>query len=164
VGKVFIGADHAGLPLKKALVEQLKKEFDLEDLGTYSEDSVHYPDFAKKVAERVANEKARGILVCGSGIGMSIAANKVPGIRAAMAWDVTSARLSRQHNDSNIVCMGARLIGPEVALEAARTWLTTEFQGGRHQVRIDLIGDMERTGISDGGGLPPFPPSEKKRS
>ncbi len=145
--KVFIGSDHAGLPLKAVLVPQLKEAFpslDFHDLGTHDGSSCDYPDFAQKVAESVVKEEARGILVCGSGIGMSIAANKVHGIRAAMAWDATSARLSRQHNDSNIVCMGARLLGVEVALEAAKTWLKTEFEGGRHQRRVDLIHKLEK--------------------
>ena len=144
--KVFIGSDHAGFSLKESLLKALREALpalDFVDRGTHSEDSVNYPDFARDVAESVVREKARGLLVCGSGIGMSIAANKVKGVRAALVWDATSARLSRQHNDSNIVCFGARLTGIEVALEAAKVWLSTEFAGGRHAMRLDLIRQME---------------------
>ena len=144
--KIFLGCDHAGFSMKKALLHQLSKEFpDLkfDDVGTHSEESADYPKFAGDVAGKVT-AGGRGILVCGTGIGMSIAANKVKGIRAVVAWDVTSARLSRQHNDTNVLCLGARLVGPEVALETARVWLSTEFQGGRHAKRVDMIHDLEK--------------------
>ena len=149
VSKLFAGSDHAGLSLKKELLAQLGVEFPslhIEDCGTHAEESTDYPQFARIVAQNVVKHAARGILICGSGIGMCIAANKVSGIRAAMAWDVTSARLSRRHNDSNILCLGARLVGQEVALEVLRTWLVTSFEGGRHQNRIDLISKMEKEG------------------
>lgn len=144
--KIFVGCDHAGLSLKRVLLEQLTKEFpnlSFNDVGCESDKSVDYPEFAKAVAKQVSRGEGRGILVCGSGIGMSIAANKVSGVRAANVWDATSARLSRQHNDSNILCMGARLTGAEVALEAARVWLATAYLGGRHDRRLELIHKME---------------------
>lgn len=144
--KVFVGCDHAGFALKVPLLEGLKKDLPhlvFEDLGCVSETSVDYPDYAKLVADQVGAGKGRGILICGSGLGMCISANKVKGVRAVSGWDATSARLSRQHNDANVLCLGARLTGPEVALETARVWLTTEFQGGRHERRIDLIKKLE---------------------
>lgn len=144
---IFIASDHAGFPLKKTLLEYLAKEMPslrYEDLGPFDEMSVDYPDFAKSVAERVGNGKGRGILVCGSGIGMSIAANKIVGVRAAVVWDATSSRLSRQHNDANVLCLGARLTGPEVAMEIAKVWLSTAFQGGRHEKRILRIREIEK--------------------
>ena len=140
--KIYLGSDHAGFKAKSQLVEKLKKEFpdlEFEDLGNHSEESADYPVFAKMVAKKVAEQKARGILMCGSGIGMSIAANKVAGVRAFVSWDVTSARLSRQHNDTNVLCMGARLLGAEVLMDIARTWLVTDFAGGRHAGRVNQI-------------------------
>src|SRR5687767_8434655 len=110
--KIFVGSDHAGISLKKPLLEGLRKalpQLQFEDLGCHSEESVDYPDFAEQVGRKVAETKGRGILVCGSGLGMCIAANKVNGVRAASAWDATSARLARQHNDANVICLGARL-------------------------------------------------------
>lgn len=148
---IFFGSDHAGYGLKKVLLAQLSSQFPdrtFEDCGTQDSTSVDYPVFAKTVAEKVVAQGGRGILVCGSGIGMSIAANKIAGIRAAVAWDVTSARLSRQHNDSNVLCLGERLLGLEVAWEIARVWLTTEFLQGRHVRRIELIREMEAKGNS----------------
>lgn len=145
--KIFIGSDHAGFELKTVLLAELKKkcpEYQFEDLGCEDLSSVHYPDYAKKVAEAVSKEGARGILVCGSGIGVAIAANKVKGIRAATVWDVTSARLSKEHNNANIICWGARLIGPEVVFEATKVWLGTKFLGGRHEERVALITKMEQ--------------------
>ena len=142
-GKLFLGADHAGFALKRELMARFAGEFpilELVDLGTHSTESVHYPEYAKRVADQVVAQAARGVLICGTGIGVAIAANKVAGIRAATVWDATSARLSRQHNDANILCLGARVLGPETAFEAARVWLTTGFEGGgRHQIRIDQI-------------------------
>jgi len=143
---IFIGADHAGVGLKKTLLEKLVPEFPqfkFEDLGPQTEESVDYPDFAEKVGRGVAENNARGILVCGSGIGMAISANKIKGVRAASVWDATSARLCREHNAANVICLGARLTGVEVALESCRVWLKTEFQGGRHQKRIDRISQLE---------------------
>jgi len=145
---IYVGSDHAGYSLKKILLESFKKDlpqFRFEDCGTHNESSCDYPDFAKKVAENVVQKQTRGILICGTGIGMSIAANKIDGVRAAEIWDATSARLSREHNNANVACIGARLVGPETALEACRTWLKTEFLGGRHQGRIDKISALERS-------------------
>ncbi len=144
--KIFVGSDHAGFGLKMALLEELKKscpDLQFEDLGCHDTTSVHYPDYAKKVGEAVAKNNARGILVCGSGIGVAIAANKVNGVRAATVWDTTSARLSKEHNNANVICWGARLIGPEVVFEASKVWLKTKFLEGRHAERVELIRKME---------------------
>jgi len=144
--KFFLGADHAGVGLKAFLLEKLRAEFpamQFEDLGPNSEASVDYPDYAEKVGREVAKGGARGILICGSGLGMCISANKINGVRAVSGWDATSARLSRQHNNANVLCLGARLTGQEVALETCRVWIKTEFEGGRHQKRIDRITQLE---------------------
>lgn len=144
--KVLIASDHAGFKAK----EEIKKTLEsmgvpYEDLGTGSEASVDYPDYAEKVAHEVASGSAdRGILVCGSGIGMSIAANKVPGIRAALAWSEETARLSREHNDANIVAVGARTTPPETIDAIVRTFLTTDFSDGRHSRRIEKIARIEQ--------------------
>ena len=139
--KVAIGSDHAGYRLKQELKAWLQAEgYEVVDHGTESEDSVDYPDYALAVARSVAKrEVERGLLICGTGIGMSIVANKVRGARAALVSEMLSARLSREHNDANIVCLGARIIGPDQARECLRTFLTTDYQGGRHQRRLDKI-------------------------
>ncbi len=139
--KIAIGSDHGGLEYKNAIIKYLQeKGYETIDVGTYTKESCDYPLYAHKVAKLVANKETdKGILICGSGIGMSIAANKTKGIRAALCSETTSARLSREHNNSNILCMGERLIGETMALEIVETWLNTEFSGGRHQHRIDLI-------------------------
>ena len=139
--KIAIGADHGGYSLKEILIEDLKSNgYDLKDLGTYSTDSVDYPDFSQKVCNQVTQGQADlGILICGTGIGMSIAANKHQGIRAALCGDVYSAKLTRQHNNSNVLCLGARVIGDELAKMIVHTWLDAEFEGGRHQGRIDKL-------------------------
>lgn len=144
--RIAVGADHAGFPLKEALVNFLMENgWDVEDFGTFSTDSVDYPDFALKVAEAVAKgDVDRGLLVCGTGLGMSIVANKVPGVRAALALDVTSARLARQHNDANVLTMGARLIAPPLAEEVLLTFLQTGFEGGRHTRRLEKIQEVEK--------------------
>jgi ribose 5-phosphate isomerase B len=144
--KIFLGCDHAGFGLKNQILTFLKGQFasiQWEDCGSFSEASVDYPTFAKEVAGKVLTQGGAGILICGTGIGMSIAANKLKGIRAAEVWDATSARLSREHNNANILCFGARLVGYEVACDLTRTWLLTPFQGGRHQGRLDLIHQLE---------------------
>ena len=139
--KVAIGCDHGGFDLKeivKSVLNDLGHEID--DQGCDSPESVDYPNFAHAVSLLVKEGKCdRGILVCGTGIGMSMAANRIPGIRAALCNEVFSARMSREHNDANILCIGARVIGPGLAAEVVRTWMTTEFAGGRHQHRIDLF-------------------------
>jgi ribose 5-phosphate isomerase B len=142
---VALGADHAGFELKDALKRVLDElGVTYQDLGTSSSDSVDYPDFAEAVARGVAERRFdRGILVCGSGIGMSIAANKVTGIRAAVVSEVEAARLSRRHNDANVVALGSRLTPADRAADIIRAFLTTEFDGGRHQRRVDKIAQIE---------------------
>lgn len=136
---VAIAADHGGFALK----DQLKAAFpnvNWLDLGTNSGDSVDYPDFAKKLAEAIKEGKAaRGVLICGSGIGISIAANRYAHIRCALVHDVTGARLCRQHNDANVLALGARVIGQEVARDCVDVFLSAEFEGGRHQQRVDKL-------------------------
>lgn len=143
--KVAIASDHGGMNIReeiKTLMEELG--IDYEDFGCECATSVDYPDYAIPVAERVAaGEFDRGILICGTGIGMSIAANKVKGIRCALVHDVYSAKLTRQHNDTNIIAMGERVIGPGLAREIAQAWLTTDFEAGRHATRIGKIADYE---------------------
>lgn len=135
---IAIGSDHAGLPLKRALLAALEGGgHTVLDAGTHDEASCDYPDFARDVAAKVASGEARfGVLVCGSGIGMAIAANRHPAIRAAVLHNATEARLTRAHNDANVACFGARLIGPEVALDALRSFLDTAYEGGRHARRL----------------------------
>jgi ribose 5-phosphate isomerase B len=139
--KVAVGADHAGILPKKELVEFLQsKNHEVEDLGPFTEDSVDYPDFAFAVAERVAKGQAdRGILICGSGIGMSMAANKVNGVRAALCLTAESAALSRQHNNANVLALAGRQIEIPDLLKIAGVFLATEFDGGRHAKRVDKI-------------------------
>lgn len=143
--KIYIGCDHAALEMKAALIEYIKTlGFEPVDEGTYTPDSVNYPEYAKKVALAVKDDKdSLGVLICGTGIGMSLAANKVKGIRAAAVSEVYSAKLTRQHNNSNIVCIGARVIGIETAKMIVEAFLTTEFEGGRHQTRVDMITAIE---------------------
>ncbi|HEX3970821.1 MAG TPA: ribose 5-phosphate isomerase B [Stellaceae bacterium] len=135
---VAVAADHGGYELKAALLPELKAlGFEVLDLGTNSADSVDYPNFANAVAEVMANGRAqRGMLICGTGIGISIAANRHRHIRCAVAHDVTTATLARQHNDANVLALGARVIGLEVAKACVRTFFTTEFEGGRHARRV----------------------------
>jgi len=144
--RIAIASDHGGFKLKEIVKEYLSREqISLEDFGTFNEESVDYPDYALKVAEAVAaGSFDRGILICGTGIGIGIAANKVPGIRAALCHDVFSARASREHNDANILTMGERVIGPGLALEIVKAWLGGEFAGGRHARRVDKIREIER--------------------
>lgn len=157
--RVAIASDHGGWQLKQHIVEYLREAgVACTDLGTYSEEAVDYPDFALLVAEGVRRgDYDRGILCCGTGIGVCIAANKVPGIRAALCHDTYSARMSREHNDANILTMGQRVIGPGVAREIVKVWLATEFTGGRHACRIDKIRQIEakyiRVEARGGGGL-----------
>lgn len=144
--RIAVGSDHAGWPLKEPLVAFLIEQgWDVEDFGTFSGDSVDYPDYAVKVAEAVAHgDVERGLLLCGSGQGMCMTANKVGGVRAALAHDVVSARLSREHNDANVLTMGARFVAEPLAEEILKTFLATPFQGGRHTVRIEKIQTIER--------------------
>lgn len=139
---VVIGSDHGGYELKEALVPFLKEEgFDVLDVGTHDLASVDYPDFAKKVTEVVLEESILGILICGTGIGISIAANKVKGIRAALCSEEFSARMSRRHNNANILCLGGRTTGVELAKSIVKAYLEEDFEGGRHQRRVELIED-----------------------
>lgn len=139
--KIAIGADHGGFELKEKIVGYLKaNNIEFKDFGTFSNDSCDYPVFAKEVALEVSkNNFNRGILVCGSGIGMAIVANKVKGIRAALCWNLSTAKSARTHNDSNILCLGQRQLEDNLALEMVDTWLHTEFEGGRHKTRVDMI-------------------------
>ncbi|HET9481275.1 MAG TPA: ribose 5-phosphate isomerase B [Candidatus Polarisedimenticolia bacterium] len=143
--RVAIGCDHAAVGLKEAIVQELRASgVAVEDAGTFTGDPVDYPDFAADVARRVARgEVDRGIVMCGTGIGVSIAANKIPGIRAALCHDVTTARLAVEHNDANVLCLGARTTGPAVAFDVVATWLGAAFEGGRHQRRVDKIRALE---------------------
>lgn len=143
---VAIGADHGGYELKEALKPELTTlGFEVQDLGTSSRDAVDYPDFAHAVAQAVGTGKAwRGIMIDGAGIGSCIVANKVPNVRAGMAYDYSSAVNSREHNDTNVLTLGAGLIGTSLAKQIVRTWLTTEFAGGRHTPRLDKIKSVER--------------------
>ncbi len=148
--RIAIGSDHAGYQLKQQLAEHLREEgHEVEDLGTHSEDSVDYPEYGAAVARAVVSGDADyGVCVCGTGIGIGIAANKVKGARAAVVHDATSARMARQHNDANVVCVGARLTGPQSAADAVDAFLAAEFEGGRHQRRIDEISELEQEGAS----------------
>ncbi len=143
--KVIITGDHAGMVLRNAAKEVLSElGFEYEDVGADCSSSVDYPDYALPAAERVANgEFDRGIFVCGTGIGISISANKVKGIRCALTHDVFSAKATRLHNDTNVLAMGERVIGPGLAKEIIETWLTTEFEGGRHENRVNKISQYE---------------------
>lgn len=145
--KVALGADHAGYELKDNLKRYLDlRGYEVVDIGTNGADSVDYPDYAEQVAVLVAEGKAqRGILVCATGMGMSIAANKVAGIRAVACSDTFTARMSREHNNANVLALGARAVTLEEAQEIVRTWLTTEFSGEkRHQLRLDKINHLEK--------------------
>lgn len=142
---MYIGCDHAAVAAKRVVVDALAP-FDVEivDLGTDSDESVDYPDYAVKVGESVAaREGARGILLCGTGIGMSIAANKVAGVRAALVGDVTGAVMSRKHNDANVLVLGGGVLGPRLIADIVEAWMSTDFEGGRHQRRIDKISEIE---------------------
>jgi len=143
---IALGADHAGWQLKEALKAWLMENgHQILDFGAHSPESVDYPDYALQVAEAVASGKAeRGLLVCGTGIGMAMTANKVPGIRAALCSDPFMARMSREHNDANILALGGRLMDRELGLEILQMWLGTEFAGGRHERRLGKIAQIER--------------------
>jgi ribose 5-phosphate isomerase B len=145
--RIALASDHAGYAEKerlKTVLTELGVEFN--DLGTSSEESVDYPDYARKVAEQVADGRVeQGLLVCGSGTGMAITANKVPGVRAAVAWSEEIARLARQHNNANVLAIGARTTPPDDIPNIVRTWFSTAFEGGRHAARVDKISAVERS-------------------
>ncbi|MCX7842454.1 MAG: ribose 5-phosphate isomerase B [Clostridia bacterium] len=143
---IGLGSDHGGLRLKEEIAKYLKeKGYDYRDYGTCDCGSVDYPDYGLIVAEAVKNgECDKGIIICGTGLGISLAANKVPGIRAAVCTDTYMARMSREHNDANILALGERVTGPGLALEIVQAWLDSEFLGGRHKVRVDKICAIEK--------------------
>ena len=145
--KICVGCDHGAIELKKAVLEVLREfpHIEIEDVGTFSEDSVDNPDIAQRVCQRIVSGEAdRGIVLCGTGIGISIAANKIKGIRAALCNDVFSARMSREHNDANVLAMGGRVIGVGPASEIVRTWVNTKFSNGeRHKRRIEKMMALE---------------------
>ena len=140
IEKIILGSDHGGFRLKNDVIKHLKElKYEVSDLGCFTEESCDYPQIAQAVAKEVLATKNRGILVCGTGIGMSIAANRFEGIRASHCTDTFTARMTRAHNDSNILCLGERTTGLGLALDIVDTWLKTAFEGGRHQRRIDMI-------------------------
>ena len=143
--RIALGSDHAGFPIKETIRQFLQNAgYPVEDLGTWSEESVDYPDYGKAVGESVANHRNDyGVAICGTGIGISIAANKVPRIRAAVAHDVSTARLAREHNDANVLAMGGRVVNGSQAIEMVQTFLTTPFAGGRHARRVEKISMIE---------------------
>ena len=149
--RIALASDHAGYAEKerlKPLLADLGVEF--EDFGTGSEESVDYPDYARKVAEQVAQGRVeQGLLVCGSGTGMAITANKVPGVRAAVAWSEDTARLARQHNDANVLAIGARTTPSADIPKIVRAWFAAEFEGGRHAARVEKISEVERSKYAD---------------
>lgn len=144
--KIALGSDHAGLPLKNEIIKHLEgKGIEIKDFGTYTEESCDYPDYAKNVAEKVvAKEFDFGILVCGTGIGISIAANKVKGVRAALCSDTFSAHACREHNNANILALGQRVVGVGLALDIVDNFLNAEFQGGRHENRVNKMMGIEK--------------------
>ena len=144
--KISIGCDHGGYELKEYIKENLiNKGIEVEDVGTNSKESVDFPIYAKKVSQNVQSKKSDlGILCCGTGIGISIAANKVPGIRAALCSDTFSAHATREHNDANILALGARVVGPGLALDIVKTFLGAKFEGDRHLARINKITEIEK--------------------
>ncbi len=140
-----IGCDHGGFELKGYIVRHLhEREIEIKDFGCFDENSIDYPDIAEKVGKAVTSgECENGILICGTGIGISMAANKIKGVRAAHCADVYSAKMTKAHNNANIICLGGRVIGRELAMMIVDAWLDAEFEGGRHQLRIDKIHNLE---------------------
>ena len=140
MANIIIGSDHGGFNLKQYLIAYLKnKGLNVVDIGCYNSDRCDYPVIAKAVSEKVLEESSQGILICGTGIGVSIVANRYDGIRASHCTDTFTARMTRMHNDSNILCLGERITGVGLALDIVDVWLNTSFEGGRHQKRIDMI-------------------------
>ncbi|MDO5037559.1 MAG: ribose 5-phosphate isomerase B [Tissierellia bacterium] len=146
--KIVLAADHGGYERKNVIRDWLEEEgYQVEDLGTHSSESVDYPEYGRKAARRVQEGQAdRGIIFCGSGIGIGIAANRLKGIRCANVYEPYSAQLSRQHNNANMISLGARIIGEDMTKEIIKVFLTTEFEGGRHQRRVDKLDDLEERG------------------
>lgn len=143
--KIILAADHGGFELKEVIKEYLAKDYIIEDFGTYNNDSVDYPDYGIKAGQAVISGLADyAIVFCGTGIGISIAANKVPGIRAALCHNVEYAKLSRQHNNANVLALGGRFLSPQEAKNIVDAWLNTDFEGDRHQKRLNKINVYER--------------------
>ncbi len=144
---LYIASDHAGYEFKTKIIEFMSEKFNdynIFDCGTYSEDAVHYPEYAEKVCVNVlSNDSSLGILICGTGIGMSICANKISGIRAALCNDTLSSKLSREHNDANVLVLGAKIIGFALGMDIITNFLNSKFEGGRHNERLNLITDIE---------------------
>jgi ribose 5-phosphate isomerase B len=145
--RIAIGSDHAGYEAKERVKRELEAHgVEVIDKGAHNLESVDYPDFGAAVGRAVASGEAeRGVLVCGSGIGISMAANKVPGVRAALCWNEETARLAREHNDANILCFGARLIEPELAARILRVFIETDFAGGRHALRVEKLSQLDNS-------------------
>lgn len=143
--RIAIGSDHGGVDAKDEVVKYLKDKYEVHDLGTYSHDSCHYPIYGKAVAEEVANKKADfGIVICTSGEGIMIAANKVKGVRCGLGYNDEVSRLMRQHNDANVISFGAKFMDTKDIIRRIEIFLSTEFEGGRHQTRVDMINDIEK--------------------
>lgn len=149
MNKIIIGCDHGGLELKNAIIKHLNdRNIETVDVGTYTSESCNYPDYAKALCKRIqSGEFERGILVCGTGIGMSIAANKHKGIRAACCSDTFSARMTRMHNDANVLCLGGRVVGAGLACDMVDLFVDTDFQGGRHTQRVEMLSLIEKENI-----------------
>ncbi|MBQ2294471.1 MAG: ribose 5-phosphate isomerase B [Spirochaetales bacterium] len=144
---IYIGCDHGGFALKQEIFKYIKEDLalEIEDLGCHDTSSVDYPDYAEKVCKKVVSENAQGILICGTGIGISIAANKINGIRCALCSEPFSAEMTRKHNNANVLAMGGRTTGPELAKSIVKAFLSTDFEGGRHQNRLDKIAALENS-------------------
>lgn len=144
---IYIGCDHGGFALKQEIFKYIKEDLalEIEDLGCPDTSSVDYPDYAEKVCRKVISENAKGILICGTGIGISIAANKINGIRCALCSEPFSAEMTRKHNNANVLAMGGRTTGPELAKSIVKAFLSTDFEGGRHQNRLDKISALENS-------------------
>ena len=145
--KITVGCDHAGFTLKKIVISHLQERgFEVLDVGTHSTDSCDYPQIAHELCKNIQNGTTElGILICGTGVGMSMCANKYDGIRAALCGDTYSAKMTRQHNDANVLCMGARVIGSCLAIDILDNFLSNEFEGGRHAIRVGMIADIEKS-------------------
>ena len=144
---IYIGCDHGGFALKQEIFKYIKEDLalEIEDLGCHDTSSIDYPDYAEKVCKKVVSENAQGILICGTGIGISIAANKINGIRCALCSEPFSAEMTRKHNNANVLAMGGRTTGPELAKSIVKAFLSTDFEGGRHQNRLDKITALENS-------------------
>ena len=144
MNEILIASDHAGFKLKKILIEQFQSKFKFDDLGPFSENSVDYPDYAKKLSKRIdLNNDLKGVLICGSGIGMSMVANKFKNVRAALCMNNKMSKLARQHNNANILVLGSRLISEQEAIKCLLIFLKTNYEGGRHQARLDKFNFVE---------------------